>query len=100
MKGTRRNSLFVGLACVFVGICGCSSDKSADAGEAPAGTPATTTAAENTKCPFSGNPVNAGAKTVAFQGHSVGFCCNGCSEKFAKMTDAEKASTWSKVAAK
>lgn len=53
---------------------------------------AATVGASNTTCPFSGEPVDANIKTVSFQGKEIGFCCNGCAGKFAKMTDAERAS--------
>lgn len=52
---------------------------------------AATLGAINESCPFSGDPVNADIKTISFQGQEVGFCCNGCVGKFAKMTETERA---------
>lgn len=52
---------------------------------------ATITSASNDACPFSGNAVNASVSTVSYQGKEIGFCCGGCAEKFAAMSDAEKA---------
>ena len=53
--------------------------------------------AMNTTCPFSGRPVDANANTVSYKGQAVGFCCNGCSGKFDKMSDAEKAAKMANV---
>jgi hypothetical protein len=44
----------------------------------------------NSTCPVSGHAVDAQADTVTYKGKAVGFCCNGCQSKWAKMTDAEK----------
>lgn len=51
-----------------------------------------TLGASNETCPFSGEPVDSSIQTVSFQGKEIGFCCAGCASKFAKMTDAERAS--------
>lgn len=46
----------------------------------------------NTKCPVSGEALPADAKTVSFNGQSVGFCCAGCVGKFEAMgADAKSA---------
>lgn len=44
----------------------------------------------NSTCPVSGKAVDPSAQTVSYKGKSVGFCCDGCPSKWAKMTDAEK----------
>ncbi len=42
-------------------------------------------AAINKTCPWSGNPVSAGALTL-YRGHVVGFCNTGCRDKFETAT--------------
>jgi YHS domain-containing protein len=40
--------------------------------------------ASNTKCPVSGDAVEPKGKTVAYQGKTIGFCCDDCIEPFNK----------------
>ena len=44
----------------------------------------------NQSCPISGNPVDAGAGTVAYDGHAIGFCCPGCIDGFKGWDEAKK----------
>lgn len=44
----------------------------------------------NANCPMMGNPVAADGGSVEFQGHTIGFCCEGCAPKFEKLSDKEK----------
>lgn len=53
-------------------------EKKPDDKKKPAAAPA---AAANEKCPVSGQPVDASV-TVAFEGKTVGFCCDNCKGKF------------------
>ena len=70
--------LAVSLACIA--LAGCASEnKTAAAGAAPA----------NSKCPITGKAVD-NTKTVAYKGKTVGFCCGGCPDKWAKLSDADK----------
>lgn len=41
-----------------------------------------TVASWNTVCPVSGEPVNADAPTVTYDGKVYGFCCDKCDKKF------------------
>lgn len=54
----------------------------------------TTTAkvvAVNTVCPIGGDDFGKSpSATRSYKGTSVGFCCDHCTAKFDKMTDAEK----------
>ncbi len=47
-------------------------------------------AAHNDVCPASGEPIPAGAPTVAFKGVAVALCCNDCKPKWEAMTDDAK----------
>lgn len=51
----------------------------------------------NTKCPVSGEALPPNAKTVSFNGQSVGLCCPGCEGKFSAMSDADKAAAVAKA---
>ncbi len=44
----------------------------------------------NNVCPVSGNPVNADATTVAYEGWDIGFCCAMCPSKWESMRTASK----------
>jgi hypothetical protein len=100
---TLTRALVLTLGVSAFGLIGCQSTSNtrvADGGaccadaacdgtcEGDAG--ATISQVSNTTCPFSGEAVKASAKTVSFQGQDVGFCCNGCADKFEAMTDADK----------
>jgi len=76
-------------------VTGCTKAKD----EAPADKPApgatqpektASTAAMNTVCPISGDPVSATGQTVAFQGQAIGFCCDDCIDSWNSKTDEEK----------
>ena len=47
-------------------------------------------AAVNTKCPISGEAVNADSPTVDMNGQKVAFCCNNCAGRWDGMSDADK----------
>ena len=53
----------------------------------PVDAPATQPVAVNKKCPISGDDVNPKAKTVVYQGKTVGFCCDDCVALFNKNPD-------------
>jgi hypothetical protein len=76
-------------AACFVLVAGCnnsSKDKAAASNNlAPA-----SMSVVNSTCPVSGHAVDSSAQTVSYKGKNVGFCCDGCQSKWAKMTDVEK----------
>ena len=80
-----RNAL---LAIALVGsLCtlGCST---ADKSDAKTGEKVTVI---NKTCPVEGGEVPADTKLVtSYKGKTVGFCCDGCQGKWAKMTDKER----------
>lgn len=92
MKGIllmKISARAIAVASIAVACClgGCKSNEKAESAGAMS--------VMNTKCPYSGGPVNADVCSE-FNGQKVGFCCAGCKGKFDKATDAEKA----KLAAK
>ena len=44
----------------------------------------------NAKCPIMGNDVEADGGATTWDGKNVGFCCDGCVEKFEAMDDTAK----------
>lgn len=95
----KRTAIFATAALLALAGCtnnkdcsGSCSDEACDACQAE-GAAATLSSASNDTCPFSGGPVSANATTVSFEGKDIGFCCNGCSSKFEKMSDEERAAT-------
>lgn len=82
------------LVCAAVGatcLMGCNNNKKT--AEAPAAGAMTMA---NTKCPYSGEPINPKV-TSTYNGKQVGFCCAGCKGKFDKATDAQKAEMMAKA---
>lgn len=50
----------------------------------------------NEKCPMlEGKPLE--RLTANYKGMTIGFCCEGCPEKWAALSDAEKAARFEKV---
>lgn len=49
-----------------------------------------TTVAVNTHCPIMGGKVSQEARTVEWNGKTIGFCCDGCDEKFMALSDDDK----------
>ena len=72
-------------AMIFAGaLTGCNNDKKhAEAASDKAMVMA------NTKCPYSGAPVNMSV-TRPYHGKTVGFCCADCEKKWDKASDAER----------
>jgi hypothetical protein len=82
MTRTIASALVLGAALVFTG---CESTQDADMN-------ANVSAGMlNDACPLSGGPVNPDANTAAYDGGTVGFCCNGCASKWDTMTDSDRA---------
>ena len=83
--------LAFGFAIVSVG-CDSGSKKPApaDKAEAKPKDESTTSVASNTLCPIMGSEVDPEAEMVSFKGETIGFCCDGCDEKWAKLSDEEK----------
>jgi hypothetical protein len=94
MKTKFSTFALAALVLAAAGIAGCASEKKADAG----GPGAVTVAATNTKCPYTGKPVNKSV-TSTYKGQSIGFCCAGCQGRFDKASDADKAAMCSKATA-
>ena len=77
MLRTALIGLFV---CALVA---CTTSESSEPAE-------TTVATVNTQCPMMGKPVAAEGGTADYHGQTIGFCCGGCSDDFAALSDVEK----------
>lgn len=44
----------------------------------------------NANCPISNKPVDPEAATLQFNGHTIGFCCPGCKDKFHAWDEQKK----------
>jgi hypothetical protein len=77
-------------ACLVAAACltACqSTDKKAESTSAATAKVATI----NTMCPIGGDEFGtAPSSTRTVKGTTIGFCCDHCTAKFDKMTDAEK----------
>ncbi len=80
------------LACLAAAValtaCASSTNKADTSGTAATAK----VAVVNTVCPIGGDEFGKSpSDTRTVNGTSIGFCCDHCSAKFDKMTDAEKA---------
>lgn len=53
----------------------------------------------NSKCPGMGEDVDPAGETYDWNGKTIGFCCEGCLPKFAKLSDVEKTAALAKAEA-
>jgi hypothetical protein len=79
---TFITALALGLAATLT-ACD-SAEKTDDATTQPA------MGAINDTCPVMGEAVDPSASTVDWNGHTIGFCCDGCVKKWNAMTAADK----------
>ena len=49
-----------------------------------------TVATDNKNCPIMGHAVTADGGTLAWNGKTIGFCCEGCKPEFEKLSDEDK----------
>jgi len=59
-----------------------STEKSGDAG--------VSMGVINETCPMTGDPIDESVAAAEYNGQKIGFCCPGCPEQWAAMSDAEK----------
>ena len=50
----------------------------------------------NAKCPIMGGKPTT-ELTAKYQGQTIGFCCDGCPQKWAELSDEERAEKFAKV---
>ncbi|TWU50654.1 hypothetical protein Poly51_39470 [Rubripirellula tenax] len=85
------------LLLVIAAVAGCSKSAStATTSPAPEGAEVTPVSFANTKCPIMGGKPSA-ELTTQYDGKTIGFCCDGCPEKWAALSDKDKADKFAKV---
>lgn len=85
------------LLLLSAAIIGCGSTSETDT--TPAVTDpveATSVSLANTKCPIMGGTPTE-ELTVDYDGKTIGFCCDGCPQKWATLDEDEKAEKFAKV---
>lgn len=53
--------------------------------------PVAVVATVNARCPIMGGKVTEDGGTVQWDGKTIGFCCDGCDEKWLALSEEEKA---------
>ncbi|MCC9602506.1 hypothetical protein LOC67_18295 [Stieleria sp. JC731] len=89
-------SLMMALAAAFVG-CKQSTPEPTAVDDAPDVTMVST---DNEYCPMMGGKVSADGGTVEWNGKTIGFCCDGCDEKWEALTEEEKEAKFAAAEAK
>ena len=79
----RRNPFFAVLAVVGIGYLALPASAQPTAATAPANE------AINTTCPVSGKAID-GQTFLTYEGKTVGFCCGGCTARFAAWDNSRK----------
>lgn len=81
-----RNVVWTLIAVGAAGLTltGCKKEDPAPTGSAAV------QASMNETCPIEGGPVSAKARTVEYDGKTIGFCCSDCAATFDSKTDEEK----------
>lgn len=95
-----KNFSLLSFLAVVALIAGCARDTTVSTDEvADPGTEATSEtgsdipeaiAADNENCPIMGHAVTADGGSVAWNGKTIGFCCEGCKPEFEKLSDEDK----------
>ncbi|MFG0326332.1 MAG: hypothetical protein ACF8SC_03565 [Phycisphaerales bacterium JB037] len=85
---TRKAMLAVVSAGVLVGLGGCKMSSKDDSAEADSATQVAAATPVNTICPIGGHEVPDNTRTVAYKGHTIVFCCDGCVEAWGDEDEA------------
>lgn len=92
-----RTRAFLGCVaglCLAATLGGCKCNKCKECcGECKDQASAAPAGFLNATCPMSGEALTADSAAVSYKDGKVGFCCQGCADKFEKMSDADKANT-------
>ena len=86
---TTTLSLSLSLAFVTIPV-GCNQSTPTTTAENASQPASATTVAVNEYCPVMGGKVTPEGGTVKWDGMTIGFCCDGCDEKWQALSDEEK----------
>jgi len=82
-------SLILSLAFLTIAV-GCNQSTPTTTAEIANQPTSATTVAVNEYCPIMGGKVASKGGTVEWDGKTIGFCCDGCDEKWQALSDGEK----------
>jgi hypothetical protein len=94
-----KNLSVLSLLAMVALLAGCAGETTVSSTDDPATPKATgestpeaaeTVAADNGNCPIMGHAVTADGGTFAWNGKTIGFCCEGCKPEFEKLSDEDK----------
>lgn len=85
IRTVKRSLPALIVVCGVVALAGCKSD-----GSEPATTSGVAMGAINDKCPIMGGDVDPTATMADFDGTKIGFCCDGCINKWNTWSYAQK----------
>ncbi|MGD9715185.1 MAG: hypothetical protein AB7V46_24485 [Thermomicrobiales bacterium] len=88
MTNIAKSCLVLTISVFCLG-CNQAADDATSGDDSP--TSQSSATADNANCPIMGGEVTAEGGTVSWNGQTIGFCCEGCSEKWAALSDEEKA---------
>ncbi len=77
--------VFGSMAAFIVGCAESDNGSASSSGSVAAATPV------NENCPIMEGKVTPEGGTVQWNGKTIGFCCEGCDEKWAELSEEEKA---------
>ena len=75
------------VTCAAIALVGCESDGSDDMATTQA---SASMGAVNDNCPIMGEAIDPNAAMAEFGGAKIGFCCDGCVNKWNTWSDASK----------
>jgi hypothetical protein len=92
MRSLPTSTKFVvGFFLVFAAASvGCDKSPTTETVDTPS-EPVNTVATVNEYCPIMGGKVSEDGGTVEWNDKTIGFCCDGCDEKWLALSDEEKA---------
>jgi hypothetical protein len=99
-------SIFTSLSIVFflavaAAVVGCSESASPSTNSNDGNSQLVPVVATvNEYCPIMGGKVSQAGGTVDWNGNKIGFCCDGCDDKFMALSEEEKAEKLAEALAK
>lgn len=85
---------------VVTTVVGCSQSASTDTADDISQASTTTTVVMNDYCPIMGGKVTDEGGTVVWNGKTIGFCCDGCDEKWQALSEGDKSDKFAAAQAK
>jgi len=85
-----RSFISLSVVTFAFAVNGCTQQPSDLPGDNASSTSDTAAATINKNCPVMGSPVTDDGGRYDWNGKNVGFCCPGCIEAFAELSDEDK----------